>query len=93
MGADAPTVVRVLDALEQQGLVERRVKEGDRRSKTIHFTERGQEFAQAFRDAGSATSERLLEGCDPQDVAAAIRVFRRISENAEFLSSRRQPVV
>jgi MarR family transcriptional regulator for hemolysin len=93
MGADAPTVVRVLDALEGQGLVERRVKEGDRRSKTVHFTETGKDFAEAFKAAGFATSDRLLEGCDPQDINAAIRVFRRISENAELLSSRRQPVV
>lgn len=93
MGADAPTVVRVLDMLENQGLVERRVKERDRRSKTIHFTKSGRDFANAFREAGSATSTQLLEGCDPQDIAAAVRVFRRISENAELLSSRRQPVV
>ncbi|MGB0268219.1 MAG: MarR family winged helix-turn-helix transcriptional regulator, partial [Pseudomonadales bacterium] len=83
MGADAPTVVRVLDVLEQQGYVERRIREADRRSKTVHFTETGAAFAAEFRRAGEETSAQLLAGCDPADVEAAIRVFRRISENAE----------
>ena len=83
MGADAPTVVRVLDVLEQQGSVERRIREADRRSKTVHFTETGAAFAAEFRRAREETSAQLLAGCDPADVEAAIRVFRRISENAE----------
>ena len=83
MGADAPTVVQVLDVLEQQSYVERRIPEADRRSKTVHFTETGAAFAANFAAPGKETSAQLLAGCDPADVEAAIRVFRRISENAE----------
>lgn len=83
MGADAPTVVRVLDVLEREGIVERRIREADRRSKSVHFTEAGKAFAHAFQQAGMETSARLLAGCDPADIEATVRVFRRISENAE----------
>ncbi len=86
MGADAPTVVRVLDTLEREGVVERRIREADRRSKSVHFTEAGANFAAEFRRAGEQTSAQLLAGCDPADVEAAIRVFRRITENAECVS-------
>jgi MarR family transcriptional regulator for hemolysin len=83
MGADAPTVVRVLDVLEREGIVERRIREADRRSKSVHFTEAGAACAEAFRRAGEQTSAQLLAGCDPADIEAAVRVFRRITENAE----------
>ncbi|NBQ12692.1 MAG: hypothetical protein EBU29_11780, partial [Gammaproteobacteria bacterium] len=59
------------------------IREADRRSKTVHFTETGAAFAEDFRRAGEQTSIQLLAGCDPADVEAAIRVFRCISENAE----------
>jgi len=93
MGADAPTVVRVLDALEREGVVERRVRPADRRSKSVHFTKSGEAFAQAFRRAGEQTSAKLLAGCDPADLEAAVRVFRRISENAECVTFPEKAVI
>ena len=86
MGADAPTVVRVLDVLEQQGYAERRIREADRRSKTVHFTETGAAFAAEFRRAGrkpvpsSLRAATLLTSKPLSGFFAAFRRTRNVSE-------------
>ena len=46
LGIEGPTLVRLLDDLEESGLVARLQNPSDRRAKTIVATEKGQEFAE-----------------------------------------------
>ncbi len=41
LGVSKPTVTKIVDTLEKDGLVERRKKEGDRRTYYVHLTDRG----------------------------------------------------
>ena len=87
MGADAPTVVRVLDVLEQQGYVERRIREADRRSKTVHFHGNGSGLAAEFRRAGEETSAQLLAAATlltSKPLSGFFAAFRRTRNVSEF---------
>ena len=83
IGIEGPTLVEHLGRLEQQGLVERREDEKDRRSHTIHLTPAaGLLWSRISRIATEMRAE-LLEGISQDDLAVCTRVFERIMVNAE----------
>ena len=87
MGADAPTVVRVLDVLEQQGYVERRIREADRRSKTVHFTETGRPLRRNFAAPGRKpvpSSLRAATLLTSRPLSGFFVAFRRTRNVSEF---------
>ncbi|MBD9527758.1 MULTISPECIES: MarR family winged helix-turn-helix transcriptional regulator [Paracoccus] len=80
---ETPTLKRLLDALEGQGLAERRPLEGDARKHAIFLTDTTRiEPLLRFRDEVEAA---LVEGIAPEDLAAARRVLGRMTVNAEKL--------
>jgi len=76
-----PTVVRLLDGLEQSGHVERQPLPGDRRAKAVLLTAEGQGVGQQVLQLTDRLRDRLLAGIDPADIEAAERVLSAISEN------------
>ena len=78
LGLDGSSVVRLLDALEQAGLVERREGAEDRRAKTLHLTRAGRATVARVEAASRAVRERLLAGIDDAELAAATAVLRQI---------------
>ena len=60
-GVSAPTMTRLVAALERDGLVTRRADPGDRRSQVVAATERGREILVAGRARRVEALERLLE--------------------------------
>lgn len=86
LGIETPTLKRLLDALEQQGLAERRALPGDARKHAVHLTEAARiEPLLGFRAEVDAA---LSEGIPEDDLAATRRTLARMAENAEKL---RQP--
>lgn len=81
IGVEGPTLVRVLDYLEQVNLIERKADESDRRAKTIHLTAAGREKLQEIDQITSNLRERLLDGISDQELQACIAVFDRIQSN------------
>ena len=59
LGLEGASVVRLVDRLEHEGLVERRGG-ADRRVKTIHFTEKGEALGRRNRPGGSHPSRRVV---------------------------------
>src|SRR5215831_10534221 len=45
LSIEGPSLVRLLDNLEQRGLIERREEESDRRARGIHLTRAGRDLA------------------------------------------------
>ncbi len=78
---DGSSVVRLLDALETAGLIERREENGDRRAKIIRVTSRGlsiiDQVEAASRDVRSAT----LVGLSDDDIGIATRVLELVCQN------------
>lgn len=86
LGIEQPSLVGLLDGLEKKGFVERRVDPEDRRSRRIFLTPAAQESAAGILDFTMQLRAQVLDGVDPDDLAAAIRVLARANANIERAS-------
>jgi MarR family transcriptional regulator for hemolysin len=76
-----PTIVRLLDGLEQSGHVQRQPLPGDRRAKAVVLTAEGQAIGERVLRMTDSLSERLLEGIPREDIDVAERVLVALSDN------------
>lgn len=83
MAIENPTLVRLLDSLEQQELIERRACPNDRRARRLHLTDGGREFMEVLTARANELRDKMLEGVSEEDTEAALKVFQKIMENAE----------
>ncbi len=83
MAIENPTLVRLLDSLEQQGLIERRPCPNDRRARRLYLTDAGRAFMDDLSARAAKLREEMLDGIGDQEVACALKVFQKIMENAE----------
>lgn len=81
MGIEGPTLVRLLDALENAGLVVRTEAEGDRRGKTLSLTPTAQPIVNEIERVVAYSRQHLLDDVSDEDIASCIRVFRHIRES------------
>ncbi len=72
---EGPSLVRLLDALERQGLVERHAEPDDRRVKTLRMTEAGRATYQQLATVYAEVSHRLLAGVSDAEIVVCLRVF------------------
>lgn len=89
MGIEAPSLVRGLDSLEREGLVERRPHPVDGRAKTVHLAPAAASFLNEFNAVASDVRESMLHGIDDADLVACLRVFAAIDRNARGEGSAR----
>ena len=78
LGVEGPSLVRLLDKLVQDGLVERREDPSDRRAKTVHLTKSGRAQSERASRALDALRTHLLEDVSSEDLAACLRVFEQM---------------
>lgn len=84
LGIETPTLKRLLDALEQQGLAERRPLPGDARKHAVHLTEAAKIAPLlGFRAEVDAA---LAAGIPAEDLDVTRRTLARMAENAEKLT-------
>jgi MarR family transcriptional regulator for hemolysin len=86
IGIEGPSLVRLLDALEANGLVERRPQPMDRRAKALYLTEKARAV---LDDAGGVADDvraEILDGIAEAELTIAISVLDRIAANAEGAS-------
>ncbi|HET8799839.1 MAG TPA: MarR family transcriptional regulator [Marinobacter sp.] len=83
MAIENPTLVRLLDSLEQQGLIERRPCPNDRRARRLYLTDDGKAFMEDLSGRAARLREEMLDGIGDQEIECAIKVFHKILENAE----------
>ena len=81
LSLDGSSVVRLLDALEASGMVERREEEADRRAKSIGLTPHGRAIIDKVEGASHDVRTSALLGLSGQDLEAAIRVLEFVSAN------------
>lgn len=87
VGVEGATLVRLIDALEDRGLVERRPSPVDRRCKTLHLTPSGRGLLGEIHKAADTVRDDLLAGIGPDDLNRAAEVLQRIAGNAERLKN------
>jgi MarR family transcriptional regulator for hemolysin len=77
IGIESSTLVRLIDALDQAGLIERRT-EDDRRARTLRLTPRGRELVEHVDAATAEVRRQILAGISDEDLAITLRVIERI---------------
>ncbi len=82
-GIEGPTLVRLLDALESQGLIERRPVDGDRRAKHVCLTAAGKAVLEDINRIVSEVRRETLAGVDAKDLATCLKVFRQARARLE----------
>lgn len=80
-----PSVVRLLDGLEKQGLIVREAMDGDRRAKRIELTAASRDLIKELDGITKAMRRQLLEGIDPTALETALRVLQHVAQQADRL--------
>ncbi|HTG42889.1 MAG TPA: MarR family transcriptional regulator [Verrucomicrobiae bacterium] len=83
IGVEGPTLVRLLDGLESQGLVERKALDGDRRVKCVHLTKSAEPVLKEITRISDELRSEVLDGIPLDDIATALRVLQAIAERLE----------
>lgn len=83
MSIENPTLVRLLDNLEAQKLIERRPCEQDRRARRLHLTPWGEAFIEKLDSRAEGLRDQLLDGVTDKELEICLDVFDRILDNAE----------
>ena len=77
-----PSVVRLLDGLERQGLIIRSTVKNDRRAKRIELTPAAKQQVAELEEISTAVRKLLLRDIETDDLRNALKVLRQITENA-----------
>lgn len=83
LGVEEPTVVRLLDALEASGWVERRPHRLDRRAKVVQVTAEAQPVLDEAQGLVAELQQEMFADIDPADLAACLRVLGELTRKLE----------
>ncbi|WP_263260962.1 MarR family transcriptional regulator [Pseudomonas sp. RIT-PI-S] len=83
VGVEGPTLARLLDSLETQGLVRRQAVVEDRRAKQISLSESALPLIKQIETIANALRVELFTGISAQDLATAMAVHAKVLANLE----------
>jgi MarR family transcriptional regulator for hemolysin len=83
MGIEGPSLVRLIDFLQAEGLVERREDPTDRRAKTLHVTALGEAKVAEINRVLFRVRADLMKGIPSDDLVTTFEVLRRIGQIAD----------
>jgi DNA-binding MarR family transcriptional regulator len=75
------TLSRIIDRLEEAGLVERAADPADRRAWRLHVTAKAQPIVEKLRAVADDMIAEAFGGIDPKDIETTRRVLGRVREN------------
>jgi len=81
VGVEGPTLARLLDSLEAQGLVTRQAVLEDRRAKKIALTSEARPLIERIEAISSQLREELFAGIDEEELRRCQQVHARILAN------------
>jgi DNA-binding MarR family transcriptional regulator len=76
------TLSRIVDRLEESGLVERVADPADRRAWRLHVTAKAQPLIEKLRGIADEMIAEAFAGIDPKDIEITRQVLGRVRENA-----------
>jgi len=79
LGVEEPTVVRLVDALEAAGWVERQAHALDRRAKIVRVKPAAEPVIEQAQEIVGQLQDEMLAGVDPADLAICLRVLNELS--------------
>ena len=87
LGMTPSRVLKLVDELEQQHLIERRPSRRDRRRHELHIAETAQRRVAAVREAVQAHDQELAQALTPDELDALVNLLRKLG--AAYESSKR----
>ncbi len=81
VGVRGPTLVRTLDRLEAEGLIERRAEGCDRRTKSVHLRPEATPVLRQIETTAAKVRAELLEGLTTDEIKTCLKVFERIASH------------
>ena len=75
------TLSRIVDRLEEAGLVERKADPADRRAWRLHVTARARPLVEKLRAVADEMIAEAFAGIDPKDIEITRQVLARAREN------------
>ncbi|MCK9629924.1 MAG: MarR family transcriptional regulator, partial [Bacteroidales bacterium] len=75
------TLARLIDQLEEAGLVERQTDAADRRAYRMFLTDAATPHLAAIREVGAAIQADVLRDLDKQEAAAVLVALRKMRRN------------
>jgi DNA-binding MarR family transcriptional regulator len=76
------TLCRIVDRLEEAGLVERTRDPEDRRAWKLHVTAQAQPLVDKLQAVGAELVGHAFSGIDPEEIEITRKVLARVRENA-----------
>ena len=76
------TLCRIVDRLEEAGLVERTRDPEDRRAWRLHVTAQAQPLVEKLRKVGAKLVDEAFAGIDRKDIETMRKVLAQVRENA-----------
>ncbi len=83
VGVEGPTLARLLDSLEAQGLVRRLAVPEDRRAKKIALSPEAKPLIERIEAISSQLRRELFQGIDPEDLQRCQQVHSYILANLQ----------
>ncbi len=88
IGVEAPSLVRTLDQLSEQGLVERHSCDQDRRTKRVYLTRKATPLLEQIEQVVTQARAEMLAGLSDDDVATLSTLLSRIEDNGLTIQAR-----
>jgi len=85
LGIEGPSLVRLLDLLQAEGLVERREDSSDRRAKILHVTATGEAKVEEINRVLRRVRASLLRDVGGEELAVTFETLQRIEQRADRL--------
>lgn len=85
LGIEGPSLVRLIDLLQAEGLVERREDPTDRRAKTLHLTTTGEVKVEEINRVLRRVRANLLRDVGSEELAVTFETLQRIEQRASRL--------
>ena len=83
VGVEGPTLARLLDSLEKQGLVQRQAVLEDRRAKKILLSDTALPLIEKIENIANVLRIELFEGVSEEDLRVSMRVHSQILANLD----------
>lgn len=79
LGVRGPTLVRTLDRLEAEGLIERRTEAADRRTKSVHLRAEAVPVLERIEATAAAVRAEIFSDISHAEVTTCLKVFEQIA--------------
>lgn len=86
LGIEAPTLVRLIDRMEGEGLLKRCASATDRRVKHLHLSEAGRKEVQRIHDSAADLRHELLSDLNDTEINATLNILQSIRAKLENLT-------